>query len=411
MEKLKAANLYLNDLVPVNGKLVERYNKCLKTLGFKPTELSSFSIDGIGWSPEIAEEKNDAHYLNHGDANPHGIIITPLQKGKPVLLPYHSFDRDMMKFVFKEHYQQINEITRDSAICMDFDQGVDVYYEPLDVLKYKEVCIRFRLIDNLFQIQAEQIQLVEKFKIGHNFIDEDLQNSILESAKSYGDLRNRNLKLSDLIYSVSTFYTRAFKGVYVLRDFIMPILVFENKETYLEAIKDTIHDVLMFHIEQPELVEKLRDHLIIECDLETVVNSEKYNRIKKYVFSEFLLDTDHSIKNILNDKVLFKSYLNKIDIVARKKVMGVEIYLERLERSNAYKREDLVDEKVYYALHQPHNSLSIHYQDLINQLIVSISPLDVLFLYWYNKEAFYEHYSNWNESLKDWVIETIRNNI
>ena len=85
MQKLKEANLYRSELIPVSGKLVERYNKCLKTLGFKETKLKSFSVDGVGWSPEVAEEMKDVHYLNHGDANPHGIIISPLQKGKPVL--------------------------------------------------------------------------------------------------------------------------------------------------------------------------------------------------------------------------------------------------------------------------------------------------------------------------------------
>ena len=103
MQKLKAANLYRSELIAVSGKLVERYNQCLETLGFKPTKLKSFSIDGIGWSPEIAEEKDDLNYLNHGEANPHGIIISPLQKGKPVYVPYHTFDRAMMKFIFKTY--------------------------------------------------------------------------------------------------------------------------------------------------------------------------------------------------------------------------------------------------------------------------------------------------------------------
>ena len=65
MEKLKEANLYRSELIPINGKLVERYNKCLVKLGFTETKLTSFFIDGIGWSPEIAEEKKDAHYLNN----------------------------------------------------------------------------------------------------------------------------------------------------------------------------------------------------------------------------------------------------------------------------------------------------------------------------------------------------------
>ena len=411
MNKLKQANLYRSELIPISGKLVERYNKCLKTLGFTETKLTSFYIDGIGWSPEVAEEMENMHYLNHGDANPNGIIISPLQKGKPVYLPFHSFDKEMMQHVFRTHGQKINDITRDSAICIDFDQNIDVFYEPLDVLKYDSINIKFRLIDNLEQVQKDQLKLVDKFKTDNNFIDEAIHQQLLDSAKTYGDLRERDLSLHPLHFSTDSFYTRAFGGVYLLRDFIKPIIVFEDLEAYKEAIKDTIHDVLIYHIAQPELVEKLKDHIIIECDLEHIVKTPNYERIKKYVLAQFLKDTAHPIKDILNDSVLFKSYLNKIDIKERKQVMSVELYLEKLERSNAYKIEDIVDQSFYFALHQPHSSLSSNHRDLIHKLLINIAPKDVLFLYWYDKEQFYKNYETWDDSFKDWVIERIRNNI
>jgi hypothetical protein len=411
MNKLKQANLYRSELIPVSGKLVERYNKCLKTLGFKETKLTSFSIDGIGWSPEVAEEKKDVHYLNHGDANPHGIIISPLQKGKPVYLPFHSFDRDMMQHIFRTHGSKINDITRDSAICIDFDQDIDVFYEPLDILKYDDVSISFRLIDNLEEKQKEQLQLVDKFRTGNNFIDEDIHKELLDSAKTYGDLRNRDLNLYPLHYTTGSFYTRAFGGVYLLRDFIQTIVVFENEDSYKEAIKDTIHDVLIYYIDQPELVEKLKSHIIIECDLEYMVTTPNYDRIKKFELYNKLEQPEHPIKEILDSKALFKSYLNKINIDARKQVMGVELYLEKLERSNAYKIEDMVDQSMYFALHQPHSSLSSEHRDLIHKLLVNIAPKDVLFLYWYDKEQFYKNYETWDPSFQDWVIETISNNI
>ncbi|WP_439152405.1 DUF6638 family protein [Winogradskyella sp.] len=411
MNKLKQANLYRSELIPVSGKLVERYNKCLRTLGFKETKLKSFSIDGVGWSPEVAEEKKDVQYLNHGDANPHGIIISPLQKGKPVYLPFHSFDREMMQHVFRTHGAKINDITRDSAICMDFDQDIDVFYEPMDILKYDDVSITFRLIDDLEEKQKEQLRLVDKFRMGNNFIDENIHNELLDSAKTYGNLRNRDLRLHPLHFSTGSFYTRAFDGVYLLRDFIKPILVFENKEVYKQAIKDTVHDVLIYHISQPELIEKLKSHIIIECNLEAMVKTPNYDRIKKFELSQYLKDTEHPIKDILNDKVLFKSYLNKIDINARKRVMGVELYLEKLERSNAHKIEDIVDQSLYFSLHQPHSSLSAIHRDLIHKLLINISPKDVLFLYWYDKEQFYKSYDTWDNSFRDWVIERISNNI
>ena len=91
--------------------------------------------------------------------------------------------------------------------------------------------------------------------------------------------------------------------------------------------------------------------------------------------------------------------------------MGVELYLERLARSNAHKLEDMVDQDMYFSLHQPHSSLMPDQRDLIHRLLINIAPKDVLFLYWYDKEQFYESYATWDESFKDWVIERISNNI
>ncbi|MBT8265179.1 MAG: hypothetical protein KJO41_07570 [Bacteroidia bacterium] len=411
MQKLQAANLYRSELIPISGKLVDRYNDCLRTLGFKPTKLKNFSIDGIGWSPEIAEERKNVDYLNHGDANPHGIIISPLQKGKPVYIPFHSFDKDMMKFIFKTYEKQINDITRDCAICLDFDQNIDAFYEPLDVLKYDQVKIAFRLINDLDKIQQEQLDLIEKFKSNNNFIDETIHEELLQSAKKHGDLRNRELVLAPILFETNSFFTRAFGGVFILRDFISTIIVFIDEESHKEAIKDTAHDVLIYHISQSELMDKLRDHLIIECELEDVVKTKRYERIKKFMFYKELAKTEHPIKDILSSKILFKSYLNKIEVKALKRVNGVEIYLERLERSNAYKIPDLVSQDFYHALHQPHSSLDVKHQDLIWKLLVNVSPRDVLFLYWYDKQEFYTQFEAWDESFQDWVIETISNNI
>ena len=411
MDKLKQANLYRSELIPISGKLVERYNKCLIKLGFTKTKLKTFHIDGIGWSPEVAEEKENLHYLNNGEANPHGIIISPLQKGKPVYLPFHTFDRDLMKYVFKVHGQQIKDITRDCAICLDFDQGIDAFYEPLDILKYNKISIKFHLINNLKKVQKKQLELVETFNRANNFIDETLHQQLLDSANTYGDLRHRDLDLHELQYTTDSFYTRSFGGVYVLRDFIKPIVVFEDETWHKEAIKDTNYDVLIYHIAQSELMDKLRDHVIIEYDLEKVIETKRYERIKKFEMAQHLKKTQHPIKDVLNDPILFKSYLNKLDIKARKKVMSVERYLEKLETSNQYKIVDIVDVKLFEALHQPHSSLDAKHQDLIWKLLVNISEKDILFWYWYDKEAFYTSFKTWDDSLKEWAVETISNNI
>ncbi|MCB0434380.1 MAG: hypothetical protein KDD18_15815, partial [Mangrovimonas sp.] len=125
---------------------------------------------------------------------------------------------------------------------------------------------------------------------------------LLESAKKYGDLRNRDLLLEPIKFSTDSFYTKAFGGVYLLRgeDFISDILVFEDDTWYKEAIKNTIYEGYMFHISQPELMDKLRSHDIIEAHLSIEVTTPRYQRIKKALFARFLENTEHPIKAILD---------------------------------------------------------------------------------------------------------------
>ena len=91
--------------------------------------------------------------------------------------------------------------------------------------------------------------------------------------------------------------------------------------------------------------------------------------------------------------------------------MSVELYLEKIEISNQYKIADLIKDDLYFALHEPHSSLTVNQKDLIWKLLTDISPKDVLHLYWYDKVQFYKTYATWDDGFKDWVIEIISNKI
>ena len=122
MKKLREAGLFGGALVTLSGSLAKRYNACLAMLGVTPTKLKTFSIDGMGWSPEVAVEKKENYYLNTGEANVNAIIISPDQKGKPAHMPSHSFDRDVMEAVFAAYGSEIRDITKDSALVLHLDQ-------------------------------------------------------------------------------------------------------------------------------------------------------------------------------------------------------------------------------------------------------------------------------------------------
>jgi len=410
MKKLKQAHLYQPNPIEISGFLVERYNKCLNLLGLMPTKLTKFNIDAKGWSPEIATEKGKVHYLNNGEANTHAIIISPLQKDRQVFEPFHSFDKEILDLIFKTYEKEINDITKESALCVDFDQKIDVFYESFDLLRYDKMKIHFNLINDLEKIKKEQQELVSTFNEGNNFVDEKLHQKILTSVKKYGDLRNRKLDLEPITFQTTSFYTKAFEGVFVFKEFIKPILVFESKEARNKAIKNTTYDVIIYHKDDNELLDKLKDYVVVEFDLDDVIKTERYERIKNHIFSQLFKETTHPMNDILNNVNLFKNYLNKLDIDARKYLMCVERYVERTDISNEVKITTFVYEDILEAMYEPHSSLLDEEKGLIWKLLTKIAPKDPFNMYKYDRNTFYKNYVSWNESYQDWVINYIVEN-
>ncbi len=408
MEKLKQAGLFGGALVKVSGSLAERYNGCLDMLGVSRTKLKSFSVDGTGWSPEVAEEKGENYYLNIGEANSNAIIVSPQQKDKPVHMPFHSFDKDIMTAIFAAYEREIRDITKDSAVCIHLDQDIDAYYEPFDLLRYQKLSVSFRLLNRLQEKQKEQLELVTQFEEGNNFIDRNLHNQLLESAKKYGDLRHRKLQLEPISLSINSFYTKAFGGIFVLRDFVTDIIVFEDMELFNKAIKNTVHEVSLFHTSHNELTSTLVNHRITEFDIRKAAKTPRYERIKKHLFVGHLDKVEHPLPEVLDSPFLFKKYLNEIDLETRKKLMSVELYNQRKIVERDLKIDDVVDLQYIKALLQPHSSLEEEQEELIWKLLSKIEPLDPLHLYWYDKEAFYATYPSWKDSYKDWVIQCIQ---
>ncbi len=407
MKKLKEVGLYGGALVPVSGSLAKRYNDCLAMLGVAPTSLTRFSIDAMGWSPEIAEEKQENYYLNIGEANTNAIIISPEQRYKPVQMPSHSFDRDLMEAVFTAYSKAIKDITKDSAICVHIDQKIDAFYEPFDLLRYNTITVTFNLLNQLNQKQAAQNALIKEFQKDNNFIDREIHKKIIASAKTYGDLRQRKLHLEPIQLNVSSFYTRAFGGIFILKDFIQDIMIFEDKTVYDKAILDTGHEVMLFHKDHDELIEVLSSHLIIDNDIKRASKTKRYERIKKHRFTKSIKQIEHPFTEILDSHFLFKKYITQLDIDTQKQLNGVELYYQKVIINKELKQEEYIDKEYFKALHKPHSSLEEEQTDLIWKLLVKIIPNDPLHLYWYDKEQFYKAYKTWPESYKDWVIKMI----
>jgi len=411
MEKLKQSELFGAALVPVTGALVERYNKCLSFIGTAPTQLRSFHIDAMGWSPEIAEEKDNFLYLNAGEANPNAIILSPKQNEKPAYSAFHSFDREIMNLVFKKHKNTIKDITRDAAICVDLDQYIDAFYEPEDLLKYNQITVDFSIVDDLYSIQQKQLELVSTFHEGDNFLDEKLHLQILASARKHGDLRSRTLHMESIDYKTNSFYTKAFGGVFVFRTKgnNRNILIFESKEQAKKVEKST--KTHAFHIEDERFFSALASEKMIVLDPEHSVLSGYYERVQKIIFSTHVKNATHSLDEILENSNVYKRYLNSFTADARKQLMILDRLKENSTKANALDIDGGLTPEVLACIQIPEPELPMEVQELVWKLIVKTAPYkDPLFLYWYDKETFYKEYNHWDASYQDWVIKLIKQN-
>lgn len=411
MKKLQKAGLFGGAMVVLSGSLAKRYNDCLALLGISPTKLKTFSIDGMGWSPEMAVEKNDNYYLNTGEANVNAIIISPEQNNKPVHMPSHSFDRNVMAAVFAAYNGEIRDITKDGGLVLNLDHKIDTLFDPFDLLRYNEIEVTFSILNDLDKKQMEQQAFINLFNRDNNFIDREIHKQLLNSAKTYGDLRKRKLKLQPIKLKVDSFYTRAFGGVFVIKDDLkQQMLIFEDEKTYKQAIRDTAHEIMLFHKNHDELLEELTKQLVLEKDFKSAIRTSRYKRIKKHVFTEEISKTEHPLTEILDSHFLFKKYLNKLPIDTQKKISGVELYYQRLIVEKNLKIDEYIDSDFIKILYQPNSSLEEEKQELIWKLLSKITPKDPVHLYWYDKEQFYDLYKKWKPDYKDWVIEEILKN-
>ena len=102
MKRLIQHGLMFGNLFHVaSPALVERYNRALKHLTGKTTQLTDFHVDISGFSPEIGDELGDDHYLNHAGVNRQFILLSTEQKRCPLLHVKFSTSRDILRRVHR----------------------------------------------------------------------------------------------------------------------------------------------------------------------------------------------------------------------------------------------------------------------------------------------------------------------
>lgn len=407
MDQLVHHNLFGAGLFPVETpEMVRRYNECLAELGLEPTTRESFRIDGLGWSPEVANERGDMHYLSAGMANGLGIILTPNQRQKPIYFSYNSFDRDLIDGYFSRYKSEIADITTSRGVALDIDQGLTTY-ESLNDLRLVSYVIVHSMTGTLAHAAAEQRTMSDRVLAeGDAWQDRSLRDAITASARQYGDLRYRKTAIEDFRYdNLHTFYTRAFGGVFVLGrpSDGSKLLVFSDQAIAGQsAVRQGTYS-----LRDPEILSMLAREGFLELNLNWY---RSYPAVLVYIREMLMADIVCS-----NEPELHYAELNGIQRKRKLLSLGDRVpsvfhELERLMKqlqTTSPTTDAQVSKELRKFLLRPVRSLPLETQLVIRLLLHRVCPLDVTQLFADDKNEFYEQYRSWPESKREWAVQKI----
>jgi len=413
------SGLFGRGLVTINTqKSVAMFNEALGSLGIEPTKLKRFDIDGVGWSPQIAAERGDPHYMGAG-ATRFGIIATPEQEGKPIHIPMFSFKRRLERQYFDRFKRPIIDTTTSSCVVQEFIHDTLLNESPKDFVFMDEVLVHSSA-GRLVEMVAEQRQLADTFMgAGTAWFDGSLRTKIIVSAAEYGDLRRRRCEFPDWKFSlIGDFWARfEDKMVFVLRAGADSILIVED-EAWLPKIqpeKGERYRVFALN-ERRRIIEYLIDEDLVELDLKAYKNNPDMLTWLEQLEHYLTMDAVCSLEPDCDFAEMSKGKRSRI-LVGRKNDIALLSELQRFKRALTSKVSGKaipeVSDGLGLLLLRPNKKLlSQRHQDILWMLLLRLqeSPPDPLLLYQHDKERFFKLFEGWTPAKKSWVSAFVSEN-
>ncbi len=398
------APFYHEQLLEVSSsELVKRYNDALDTLGLQPTGLSTFHIDGRGWSPEIALEK-DSNYLSHGPESLVAIILSPEQRTLPVYTPFTSFDKDILQRYFEQYSSHIADFTKSVALCLELDHTPRQYKTLADVMGFQSVSVK-TTAGSFGSGATEQQTLITKFLDDENaWFDRALREQIIASSKRYGDLRGRaSLPAPFVVNEVSSYSVNLFGGVYVIApEPNTRYVILEDKAEVPPRQRN------VYHIQDTKLLPRLLEDQLLDVN-ETYYRAEPKRLIQKYdaLIADALFqlepDLDFTKLTAPQRKQRLNRYVGELPSV----IAELEQFMFKLSEGAKLRSDDLSRDLILVLLH-PRPDLNQQAQDVLWQFLckvqsVRVEPLDIAQLYQKDVAYFFELYQGWSSQRQVWA--------
>ncbi|NGO54586.1 DUF6638 family protein [Allomesorhizobium camelthorni] len=409
MELLRANELIYGRLLPVEEPhLIERYNKALKAFGLKPTKLEKFDIDRTGFSPDIAEELGDPHYLDPNQVNRRFIILTPAQADLPVVHTAFSNTSQLVYEFFAKNSRAIDALTIKDVIYGEIEDSVSKVEDIEDLISINQVEFRVLSAEDVLGKASELATLVDRLKQEPDaWRDNKMLERMVELAKVTGDIRENALVPDQVIFRHNAFWTSHFGGLHVFIDKDMTTVISDPAAPGFRRSRPW--QVSYLSIRDADRVFRfLASTGRIELPRASWIESSNYLEHRaEMAVSALIRDAEPDVDPGKFDRVWLQTWIHgHAELINRD---GTFPFLNAAKREIAQLGQLRIDE-----VDPQHRFLVIRAKPdhpdawLTNRLISDFVPSDFVSRYVFNKQGFYKDYEGFGEAWRRHVVNTLK---
>lgn len=398
MMRLIKRGLMFGNLLPVTSTgMVARYNRALKHLTDKETELTEFHIDISGYSPEIGHEFEDDLYLNPMGCNQQFILLSTDQKTAPLLQSNFSTSRSILKDFMEDNEDQLFALTAREAVAGELINSVFEISEPKHLLKINQITVEADTTEErVAGAQVLQTHIDRFMTEDDAWWDDVLIADMVERARQTGNIQRHPVELKTKTYTQGNYYTSHFDGIYVFRDVKYPTVVARNPVEGLSEMDGLRH---MTFEDSREIARFLYEHNFIE--LVATDRSEQTAAIIRQKLDFIVISIAASSGDKLGEmtrqdiRKLEREYASDMP----EEYHGLMDIWRWTSLGGTYPELEPDHPGYFYAFRAKQH----HDKDLVNMLLSDLSPLDFRQLFICHKDAFYAAYMGWSDAKKEYV--------
>jgi hypothetical protein len=388
--------------------LIERYNKALKAFGLPPTKLASFEIDRSGFSPQVAEELGDPHYLDPNQVNRRFIILTPAQAELPVVHTAFSNTSQLIHEFFVKNSRAIDALTIKDVIYGEIEDSVSKVETIEDLLSISQVEFRVLSAEDVLGKAAELGTLVDRLKQEPDaWRDDAMLKHMVELAKVCGDIRENALVPDQVIFRHNAFWTSHFGGLYVFVDPDMTTVISDPAAPGFRRSRPWQVSYLSIH-DADRVFKFLASSGRLELPRASWIETSDYLEHRAEMAILALIREAEPQRDIANvDKVWLQTWIHgHADLINRDGIFPFLNTAKREIRQRGQMRmEDAAPQHRFLVVRAKPDHPDAW---LTNRLISEFVPSDFSARYIFNKQAFYTDYEKLTEPWRSYVVDRLK---